>query len=208
MVTHVNFHISDCLTTNEWKILGKFCEKCKRLAATKLAREEGGGLRGQIKFTPTEGLNFYGNIPPEEQIVEFLTAFRFFYLQKEPTHFPKVLNIIGKYTNHSDGKMTLKVLNNQWKNSLFGSALNISYNNVPITSSLLLDLWFNAHYFHSDESKASDLEKMREGLTENFLKYMLLDAVYEATKVVFKLYVELRSLVGQRLKSNSEKELS
>ena len=58
-----------------------------------------------------------------------------------------------------------------------------------------MDLWFNAHYFHSDEVKEKELEKLKECFSGEFAKYMLLDAVFEATKVVFKVFNGLQAVV-------------
>ena len=197
MAKHVEVHISSSLSEDEWNVLRRFCEKAKRLAATKLATEEGTGIRGKIRYEQDKGLWFESELPPEEQIAEFLMAFRFFYLQKEDTHFPKVISVIGKHTDNPDARKALKMFGRQWQDSLFRKALNIQLNETPITSSLLLDLWFNAHYFHSDEEKEKELKKMKENFSEEFAKYMLLDAVFEATKVVFKVFHGMRAIVDE-----------
>jgi hypothetical protein len=115
----------------------------KRLKATRLASE--GSISGKIQYERGKGLSFEAKLPPEEQIAEFLMALRFFYLQDEPTHFPKVLRLIGRQTkNSSDLKEALKSFRRQWEDSLFGKAFEIKLNDKRITTSLLLDLWFNA----------------------------------------------------------------
>ena len=175
-----------------------FCEKARRLKDTKLVSEEGVGIKGKICYEQDKGLWFESTLPPEEQIAEFLLAFRFFYLQKEATHFPKVIGVIGKHTENPDARKALKLFGKQWNDSLFGKALDIQLNGTPITSSLLLNLWFNAHYFHSDEDKEQGLAKLKEGVSEGFAKFMLLDAVLNATKVIFKVFHGVRSIVDEQ----------
>jgi hypothetical protein len=192
---HIEVHITNKLTNEEWDILRRFCEKSNRLASTKLGSKEGAGIREKIRYEKDKGLWFESELPPEEQISEFLMAFRFFYLQKEVTHFPKVIGIIGKHTVNQDARKALKVFGKQWQDSLFGKAINIQLNDSPITTSLLLDLWFNAHYFHADEVKEKELEKLTECFSNEFAKFMLLEAVFEATKAVFKLFNGLQGIV-------------
>lgn len=197
MAKHIEVHISSLLSENDWEILRMFCDKARRLAATKLASEGGTGIRGKIRYERDKGLWFESELPPEEQVAEFLMAFRFFYLQKEPTHFLKVISLIGRHTNNQDVRRALKVFGKQWNDFLFGKAFNIQFNDTPITSSLLLDLWFNAHYFHSNKDKEGELNKLKEGFSENFAKYMLLDAAFEATKIIFKIFNGLQGIVDE-----------
>lgn len=199
---HVEVHISSSLTDEEWKVLKLFCDKARRLAATRIGSGQTDGIRGRIRYELNRGLWFEAELPPEELIAEFLMAFRFFYLQKEPTHFHNILGLIGKHSNDENVREALKVFGKQWNNCLFDKVMNIAYNDKPITSSLLLDLWFNAHYFHQDEEKEKQLKQLILGFSEGFAKHMLLDAAFEATKVVYKLFDGLRGIVDEHFAPN------
>ena len=191
---HVQVHISTRLDESEWNVLRMFCEKVRRLMGTRIGSGQC-DIKGNINYERDKGLTFKAQLPPEEQIAEFLMAFRFFYLEKEPTHFPKVLGVIGRHTDDQEARTALKLFGQQWRDCLFGKAMGIEYNDKPITSALLLDLWFNAHYFHQDEDKERELRKLIEGFSEPFAKYMLLDSAMEATKVVYKVYDGLKEIV-------------
>lgn len=195
MIREVQIPISHALGEAEWKLLSLFCEKVRRLLATKMVSGGVGAIRGHMKVTPETGMCFSASLPPEEQVAEFLMAFRFFYLQKEPTYFPGILGVIGRHASEQDARQALKSFGAQWKNSLFANAMQISVNERPITSSLLLDVWLNAHYFHSDEEKARQLQELHDIFSEPFAKYMLLDAAFEATKVVVKVYDGIKGMV-------------
>ena len=197
MIRHVEIQISQAHTDKDWKQLNAFREKVERLISTKLASSEGGTIHGKIRYQQEKGMWFEGTLPQEEQIAELLMAFRFFYLQKEPTHFPKILNIIKRHTNQPEALEVLKGYGKQWQNSFFGNAMNISLNNKQITTSLLLDLWFNAHYFHTDEDKEEDLKSLKNVFSEDFSKFMLLDSVYGATKIVYKLFNSIRGMLEE-----------
>jgi hypothetical protein len=197
MVTDVKASISSLLSEDEWKVLRQFCEKAKKLKATRLASENP-VIRGKLQYNDKKGLWFDSELPPKEQIAEYLMEFRFFYLQDEPTHFPKILRLIGRHTKQSpDFTQALKTFRSQWRDSLFKKAFQIKFNNKPITTSLLLDLWFNAEYFHSDETKGRELKELKDVFSEEFARYMLLEAVFEASKVVFKVSGGLQEMVDK-----------
>jgi len=94
-------------------------------------------------------------------------------------------------------RKALKVFNKQWESSLFANVLQIKLNNKPVTSGLLLDLWFNAHYFHSDDEKEKALFELKAAFSEGFAKYMLLDSILEATKVILKVHEGLIGIVDE-----------
>ena len=197
MAKHIKVHISSALSEKEWQMLRAFCDKSRRLVATKLVSGHESSIHGNIRYEQDKGLWFDAAIPPEEQIAEFLMAFRFFYLQKELTYFPNILKLIGRHASQPEVRQALKIFRKQWESSLFKEGMQISLNGKPITSSLLLDLWFNAHYFHSNNDKGTELQSLRETFSEDFAKYMLLDSVYGATKVVLKVYDGLRGIVDE-----------
>src|SRR4030095_10092884 len=196
MLKHVQAHISSSLSEDDWKVLRQFCEKATRLATTRLVKG-GSKIRGKIQYERGKGLSAEAEMPPEEQIAEFLMAFRFFYLQNEATHFPKILRLIGRCTNVRELREALKSFGRQWNNSLFRNTFEIKLNDKKIDTALLLDLWFNAHYFHSDDEKGRELENLKEVFSEPYAKYMLLEATFEATNVVFKVFDGAREMVSK-----------
>ena len=195
MIKRVNVTISDKLDAEEWKSIKAFCKRAAQLANTKLLKSGESGIQGKIRYEENKGLWFEGVLPTEEQIAEFLMAFRFFYLQKERTYLPKILKILGKHTSQEELRQALKIYRQLWDQELFGNAMQLTLNNKKITASDILDLWFNAHYFHSDEDKSKELEKLTMFFSNNFSKVMLLDTIYEKTRIIFRLYEGLRGLV-------------
>lgn len=198
MARTVKLLISRSLTDPEWEMLTDFCIKVRRLIGTRVVSEEKSAINGTIQYTQERGLWFEASVPPEEQIAEFLMAFRFFYLEKEPTNFHKILILLGKHAKEPESREALKHLKTQWGNALFQSRLYLSVDGHPITASHLLDLWFNAYYFHSDRKKGEELKLLNEAFSESYSKYLLLDSVYNSTKIIFIVYAGLQDLVENR----------
>lgn len=197
MVKQVHVHLSSLLRKEDWETLRLFCDKARRLAATKLASAQTQEIRGRIGYGRENGLSFESELPAEEVISEFLMAFRFFYLQNEPTHFPKILGLISKHTQKEDVRKALKSFGKNWRDSLFGRTLNIRYNDSEVTSALLLDLWFNAYYFHQNQTKREELDQIIEIFSERFAKYMLLDSAITAAHEVFKIFEGVHEIVDK-----------
>lgn len=198
MVKHLKVKIADKLSEAEWRVLKAFCDRAMQLAKTKLVTGGTSGINAKMHFEQDKGLRFAATLPPEEQLAEFLMVFRFFYLQKEKTHFFKILAILGKHTVQDEVRRHLKMLRDKWNHALFANALKITLNDKPLSASLLLDLWFNAHYFHSDESKQNELETIKNFFTENFAKFMLIDSVYESAGLIFQISDGLQGLFTER----------
>lgn len=197
----VEIPISHALSKDEWLVMSAFCSKVRRLIATKLVTSEASSITAKFRYEQELGMWFEATLPPEEQIAEYLMAFRFFYLQDEPTNFYKVLRIMGKHAQQPEVQLALKHLRMKWHNALFQSAINLSLNDSQITATRVLDLWFNAHYFHSDSIKTKALNELNEVFSEKFSKYMLLDATYNASRVVFTVHLGLQGIVDAYEKS-------
>lgn len=196
----VTITISKTVTKDEWEILKAFCKKIERLLSIKLV-SDGYKMNAHMNFDKNKGTSYVVDIPPEEQISEFLMAFRFFYSQKEKTHFPKILRIIGKHADSDEGRKALKSCKKRWHDSLFGTLMQIKINEEPITAAMLLDLWFNAHYFHADEDKEINLVNLNTVFTEDFSKYMLLDSVLGSGDELIKVYQGINPLVHKHCSS-------
>jgi len=114
MTRHVNIVVSHHLAPEDWAILEAYCARAKRLTETKLLAADQSAIHGKVRYARENGLWFEAQLPSEDLIAEFLMAFRFFYLKKERTFFPRTLGIIGKYTADPDARQALKVLSNRW----------------------------------------------------------------------------------------------
>jgi hypothetical protein len=185
----VEVEISKQLTDDEWKIIELFKSRASKLKSTKLYQEyKSSDVAAQITIHVDKGISFKTpSLPDESVISEHIIAFRHFCLEKEPCFFPKVLKIISKYASEPIAKVTLKKLKQKWKNPLFQDALHIDLDGSKITAKLLIDLWFNGEYFHSDTVKSEDLKKLIQGLPNDFAKVLFVNSVMESTKIILKV---------------------
>jgi hypothetical protein len=69
MVTHVEINISTVLSEEEWKRLRAFCDKARRLIATKLVSGNTSSIHGNIRYAQDKGLWFEAILPPDKRAV-------------------------------------------------------------------------------------------------------------------------------------------
>ncbi|MBI4825552.1 MAG: hypothetical protein HY807_03925 [Nitrospirae bacterium] len=159
-------------------------------------------ISSNLKYEAGKGIAITVDLPDEDDLRSFYLAFRFFYLQKEPANFLRITNIIHRVADDALARQNIDNLKRLWSGALFQEMMHIAVNDTEVTPSQLLDLWFNAYYFHSDEYKSIRLSEINEVLTNDLSRFFLANAVIEATKAVLKLYDSIRGLANLCTKSN------
>lgn len=188
--------ISASLSEDDWKILLEFYIKVQRLISTKIVSDNQAEIKLELNYNHITGLSSETKLPPEEQIAEFIMAFRFFYLQKEKSFLPRVLNILGKHSTNPETRNCLKVYRKRWQDPLEKDVFKFRKNNgKDVTPSLLLDWWLNAYYFHTDKDKRKELKKLADDISENAAKCLLLDVIYEETKIILDIFKSIKQMV-------------
>lgn len=126
-------------------------------------------------------------LPDETQLSSFLMTFRLFYLKTEQIHFLKILNIVKRKTKRATAIKNLKDIKEIWTGVWASRHISHAVDGETLTPSLLMDLWFNANYFHLDEAKNQKLMKLNLFLSTDYCKALLINAVIDASKAVFTL---------------------
>lgn len=172
----------------ECRQLKLYKERAKKLSQCKIVKDKGNAIHCRINFDKKTGLAFETTLPDENSFKLLLQEFRFFYLNDELTNFNRFTNTIKNKFRDEILHNTIDAYKASWKKALFQGAMNISIKNKELTSSYLFDLWLNSEYFHSDEKKEKELSSLQNLLTRDFCKYMLVDGVYQCTKLVLNTY--------------------
>jgi hypothetical protein len=177
---------------DEWISLRTFKHRVLELEQNSLVRE-GYDLSANISLVTGKLPSFTVKaVPLEEPFRSLLLTFRHFWANDEPSNFLRVLNIAARHA--PDAREYVDVLRTQWNNALFGGLMNMSFNNSPLTADHIFDLWLNAHYFHNDQAKQQELERLSRMLSPDFVKFLLATAATECCKLIFTLNHTLRKL--------------
>lgn len=190
----VRVDIASQLSDGEWRCIDAFKYQSQRLAQTGLVEESNAGrVKWTLSITP-DGMTSEGVLPSEALVVEHLAALRFFLLEKEPSFFNKVVNILSKHSRSEDAVKAYRQLRAQWKNALFQDAVSVEWNGGKITAGGLLDLWLNGEYFHGDEAAKIELERLWHSVPKPVTKWLLIESALGSTSVVLKLNEWLKGL--------------
>jgi hypothetical protein len=182
----VKININELFTEEEIKQIRLFLKRAKELSKTPVITA-GSKISMNIYYEKKKGTRFSVTLPSEEDLRLFYMAFRFFYLKKEPTHFLTIANLVNRKLEDPLIRDYIKWLKDMWRGALARQQVRVGVNRQELHSHFLIDIWFNSHYFHSDKEKDKKLSKIKEVLTEDATRFMLADAVFQATKAVLRL---------------------
>lgn len=155
-----------------------------------------GTIQISISREPDGNLTGSGNIPLERDLKLFYLAFRFFFLEKERSNFNRVSNLIRDSFSNPAVNTFVKKIKEQWKGSF---VKNISdFHGRNYSSKEIVDLWFNAHLFHSVEEKEVRLSEINSFLSSGLSQITLFMSVWDAGLSVASLYNSLEYLEKDR----------
>lgn len=191
---HVKVHIKERLSDDDFKKIRIFFKRAKEISKTKIFSAPQNNISLKINGKAGEPIKFSVILPDEELLRSFYMAFRFFYLQKEDANFLRLINILKRKAENDLAVKYLNLLRDQWTGALSRQQIQLRFNDTELKPNLLMDLWFNSHYFHDDDTKENKLGIMKTVLTNDVCRFLLADAVYEATKAVLKLGEALKDI--------------
>ncbi len=122
-----------------------------------------------------------------DSLVALATAFRHFWGNREPAHFPTVTNIANKHCRGDDENRHFDALRIRWKKALFGGAIEMAVGNMPLSADRVLDLWLNGEVLHTEADQRRDLAKLSELFSTGFTEYAFVDSIMNCSRAIFAL---------------------
>ena len=186
-------------TDEEWRAIRTFRHRANELATSSLV-SGGYDLRANFAWKAGELPQFTVHaLPAEEQFRSLLLTFRHFVGNDEPSNFLRVLNILSRHV--PSGRDFFDGLRTTWNQALVGGLMNINFSGKELTAKHILDLWINSHYFHNDEAKKAELEKLSNAFTQDFVKFLLANSVTECCRAILQLSQALSKLANPKAAS-------
>jgi hypothetical protein len=178
--------LPDSLSAAEWRCVSEFQRRVAELRSARALGDPPPAFRMEMK--QASGLNVtVSGLPDEDAWRSLLMTFRFFNSKKEPAHFPRIVNILSKHCRHEELQRYMDFLRTRWRDALFSGAMFLRMKPGLVDAEKVLDLWINADYFHSDACKQAALDDLKEAVTPELAKYMLVNAVRERSRYVLML---------------------
>lgn len=174
------------MTEKEKYSLKLYQDRVKELVSSKFLKDE-----NFVKFLNREE-------PDEEQIIFLLNKYRFFYLQKEPTNFYKICNVLYKNTKDKKQKESIRSIRKTYKKVLKEGTISVFSDKIKLEQPPKdnIDLWFNAFYFHSDKEKKKQLEQLQKKYG-NIQKFNLITEICSLVILIKQLDEIVREIIEQ-----------
>jgi len=173
-------------SADEWLVLEAFSTYAAELSRTTLVSTDPGELRLSISASDA-GVTSEAAMPDPDHFRALLLLMRPFVLQKEATHFGKVVNILRSRLDHPAFRTYL-----DRQKAIFAGerqqAMKLFSNGTVINSTETLDLWLNGFEYHRDPDKRAQFEALqRETLPVEVSLNMLVGIMLDRVRAVLDI---------------------
>lgn len=169
------------LSENERNKLDLFLRRFEQLERTRFySNPKLKNIQYKIKGEKTdEGFQTRDEVkvPDEETIKSFLLSFRVFYMEGEHTNFYSICNLLYKKILDKKVRAALITIRSNYTKALNTSFVSINFLGKSYLPKDIVNLWFNAEYFHTDIEKVKELDKIVISPFKNLFFYSLIDVV-------------------------------
>lgn len=108
----------------------------------------------------------------------FYLDFRFFWAQKEPTHFFKISSLLGNYCSDTRLHECLSSNKEQWKEAGFLHEWH------GIKPDEMIDVLFNGELFHTDPAKRERMRQVQKLMSDDLAHHCLVYSAYTRMLVI------------------------
>lgn len=176
------------LSENEWDKLDLFLRRFEQLERTRFySNPKLKNIQYKIKGEKVDKgfqTRFEIKVPDEETIKSFLLSFRVFYMEGEYTNFYSICNLLYKKILDKKVRNDLVTIRSNYTKALNTSFIGINFLGKSYSPKDIVDLWFNAEYFHTDIEKVKELDKIVISPGKSLFFYLLIDAVITLTNQI------------------------
>jgi hypothetical protein len=174
------------MSAGDFEDVALFRERVEKLAA---AQKKYQGIPiARIGRDPGTGEFVFGaNTPDIEEVENLALKFRFFYAEKEPTRFQKILTKVRRRAQDEWACGYLDWLAARYKDAM-AEPQTSGQLGLPVPNQKIIDLWFNSEFFHSDSSKRVELTDIHAAIGEAPSLFQLYVAIAHCSSYIRLLY--------------------
>jgi hypothetical protein len=180
------------LEAEEFSDIFLFRERVEKLATAQRKYQRIPISRTRRTENPDE-LIFEANTPDIEEVASLARNFRFFYADKEPTQFQKILTKVRRGTRDEWACGYMDWLAEQYKEAMKATQVSAGLGH-PVSNRKIIDLWFNSELFHSERSKKQELVDIHAAIGEMPSLFQLYVAIARCSCFVRDLYAVVHVL--------------
>lgn len=171
---------------DEQKALCLFKERATQLNCSRLVQNNFKSLFEINYDIKTGKTSLHANNPDEEDLKSFLIDFRHFISKKEPVFINRIYNICQKYLICSHVKRVAAESYKNWKEYYKNKYLKFMFDGKILSPEYVTNLWINGIYFHNDESKRIEIDKLIP-IGKSVFKKRFLNHIVITSRFIFNL---------------------
>jgi len=180
------------MDADEFLDIALFRERVEKLASSQ-RRYQGIPISLTMPTEMPDEFTFEANTPDVEEVASLARNFRFFYAEKEPTQFQKILTKVRRRTQDEWAGGYIDWLGEQYKEAMKATQVSAHLGH-PVSNRRMIDLWFNSEFFHSEKSKKQELVDIHEAIGEIPSLFQLYVAIARCSSFVKNLYAVVHVL--------------
>jgi hypothetical protein len=178
--------------TEEFSNVVLFRERVEKLASAQ-RKYQGIPISRATSTAKPDEFTFEANTPDIEEVASLARNFRFFYADKEPTQFQKILTKVRRCTHDEWACGYMDWLAEQYKEAMKAVQVSAELGH-PVSNRRIIDLWFNSEFFHSEKSKKQELADIHAAIGEMPSLFQLYVAIARCSSFVRDLYTVVHVL--------------
>jgi len=121
----------------------------------------------------------------EEDLRSFLLTFRHFVSDNEPAFINRIFNLCDQHLQNDYYRGELRKARQEWRSCFEKMGpIAVTINQKQLTGEFLLDLWINGVYFHNDNEKGDELNRLL-GASSYLVRMKFLETLSSLTQVIF-----------------------
>lgn len=174
------------MEADEFSDVALFRERAEKLT-TAQKKYQGIPISRTTRGDDPDEITFEANTPDVEDVASLARNFRFFYADKEPTQFQKILTKVRRRTQDEWACGYMDWLAEQYKEAMKATQVSATLGR-PVSNRTIIDLWFNSEFFHSEKSKREALLNIHADIGEVPSLFQLYVAIARCSSYVRMLY--------------------
>lgn len=188
ILPHMISHVTELepLTDTQLDQIFLYKEKAEDLAVSQ-KKYQNIPMATYSKALDGSKMDFKANAPDVDHILNLAVKFRFFYGNKEPTQYEKIVNLLRRNVKDEWARNYLDVTSAHYKVSMKATDASGTCGH-PITNRKIIDLWFNSKFFHSDAEKRVSLTSINQTIGEEASLFQLYVAIVKCSSHIQTLY--------------------
>lgn len=174
----INVNMDGVINESLWNNIERFCYRADLLNE----------FRSDIKWefqqvhidrSGLRGPEIRGSLPNELVLEGLYRRFRFFILNKENSNYRKLLKGLGRAVTSETARLFFKYSGKSFIKTDLVKFAFISHE-PKYSEEEIIDIWFNAFYFHDEDEKVKKLENYQDIVSKNGAKVTLFHVVWGA----------------------------